>query len=63
MIVAQRADFLRGSLHVGLRPIGGGIVHAGLIEQMNRDAEEGRALLDAFDGFTALDRALWPNWS
>ena len=36
---------------------------AGLIEQMNRDAEEGRALLDAFDGFTALDRALWPSWS
>lgn len=32
---------------------------AGLIEQMNRDAEEGRAMLAAFDGFTALDRAIW----
>ena len=36
---------------------------APLIEQMNRDAEEGRALLAAFDGFTALDRALWRNWT
>jgi riboflavin kinase/FMN adenylyltransferase len=32
---------------------------APLIAQMNRDAEEGRALLAGFDGFTPLDRALW----
>ena len=32
---------------------------AALIEQMNRDAGEGRALLANFDGFTALDRRLW----
>lgn len=30
-----------------------------LIDQMNIDAEEGRALLSAFDGFTPLDRAIW----
>lgn len=30
-----------------------------LIDQMNLDAVEGRALLNAFDGFTAIDRAIW----
>lgn len=30
-----------------------------LIDQMNNDAAEGRALLSAFDAFTPLDRAIW----